>query len=209
MPNIPNVPGVPALTSYASGVLTLLVADAISFLFGGPANPWGIYLDGEPAFSYESFNGMSFRKEYVIADYPVEAPGDGTSSGFMSYDKVEMPFECRVRLISGGTEQERAALLAEVEAAAASLTLFDIVTPERLYEDCNILRFSFERTAMDGVGVIKIDVTFQQIRSSEASAFTNTQQPGSASQSGLGNVQAVSSAGASASISSFPLASVQ
>jgi hypothetical protein len=209
MPNVPQVPGVPNLSSYASNAVTLIVADAVSFLFGGGAQDrWGVFQDGAVAFDYDSFNGLSFRKDFVVADYPVEAPGSGQSSGFMSYDKVEMPFECRVRLISGGSEADREALLVQVENAAQTLDLFDVVTPERLYEDCNIVRYSYERTAVDGVGVIKIDVTFQQIRTSETSAFSNTKQPGSAAQVGGGTVQGTT-ANQSAKIESFPLPSVQ
>jgi len=206
MPIVPNVPGVPALSSYLTNAVPLIFADAISLLFGGPANPWGIYLNGRPAFDFESFNSFSFKKEFVIADYPIE--GDGGSSGFMSYDKVELPFECRVRLISGGSESEREALLTQVETAAADLELYDIVTPERLYQSCNIQRFGVERTSTDGVGVIKIDIVFQQIRSSEISSFSNTQQPGSAGQQGLGNVQP-KTIGGHGNIVSLPLASVQ
>lgn len=206
MPVVPKVPGVPALSSYLANAVPLIFADAIAFLFGGPANPWGIFLNGSPAFEFESFNSFAYKKEFVIADYPIE--GSGGASGFMSYDKVELPFECRVRLISGGSEADREALLAEIDAAAADLELYDIVTPERLYQNCNIQRVGVERTSTDGVGVIKIDVVFQQIRSSEVSAFSNTQQPGSAGQQGLGNVQPTR-IGGHGNIVSFPLASVQ
>lgn len=208
MPNVPQVPGVPNLSSYLSSAVTLIVADAVAFLFGGAQDRWGVFQDGAIAFDYDSFNAISFRKDYIVSDYPVEAPGSGQSSGFMSYDKVEMPFEARVRLISGGSEGDREALLVQVENAAATIQLFDVVTPERLYEDCNIVRFSYERTAIDGAGVIKIDITFQQIRTSEVSAFSNTKQPGSAGQVGIGNVQSTT-ANQNAKIESFPLASVQ
>lgn len=206
MPNVPNVPGVPNLSSYAGAAVTLLVADAVSLLFGGLANPWGVYLDGAKAFDYDSFNALGFRKENVIADYQVE--GEGGASGFMSYDKVALPFECRVRLVVGGSEARREALLSQVAEAQEDLELYDIVTPERLYRNCNILRHNYERTASEGVGLIKIDITFQEIRSSEVTAFSNTQQPGSAGQQGLGNVQPTRINGPG-DITSLPLARIQ
>lgn len=206
MPNVPNVPGVPALSSYLSNAVVLLAADAISLLFGGLTNPWGVYLDGAVAFDYDSFNALSFRKEGVIADYQVE--GEGGASGFMSYDKVALPFECRVRLVVGGSEARREALLSQIADAQEDLELYDVVTPERLYQNCNILRHSYERTASEGVGLIKIDITFQEIRSSEVTAFSNTQQPGSAGQQGLGNVQPTRINGPG-DITSLPLARIQ
>lgn len=206
MPNVPNAPGVPALSSYADAVVTLLVADAAALLFGNLLNPWGVFLDGAIAFDYDSFNALSFRKESAIADYQIE--GDGGSSGFMSYDKVSLPFECRVRLVCGGSEARREALLAQVAAAQEDLELYDVVTPERLYGGCNILRHSYERSSSEGVGLIKIDITFQEIRSSEVTAFSNTQQPGSAAQQGLGNVQPTKINGPG-NITSLPLARIQ
>lgn len=206
MPNVPKVPGVPTLSSYVPNAVILLAADAVSLLFGGLANPWGVFLDGEVAFDYDSFNALSFRKESAIADYQIE--GEGGASGFMSYDKVALPFECRVRLVVGGSEARREALIAAVAAAQEDLELYDILTPERLYEGCNILRHTYERTSSEGVGLVKIDITFQEIRSSEVTAFSNTQQPGSAAQQGLGNVQPASSNGPG-SITSLPLGKIQ
>lgn len=201
MPNVPKVPGVPALTSYASGVLTLLTADAIRLIFGVPQSLWNIYLDGVPAFDFHSMAAFGYKQEWSIATYPTD---DG---GFFSYDKVQNPFECRLRITSGGTEQERQALLEEVEAAANTLNLYDIVTPEKVYQDCNVSRISLDRGPDHGVGMIVIDVMFQEIRTSAAAQFSNTQQPGSAGQQGIGNVQ--SQAAPSSVVERFPIGDVQ
>lgn len=207
MPNVPQVPGVPALASYAGDAVILLAADAVSSLLG-TLNPWGIFFEGFRVMEADSFSAVGVRKESTVADYPIEAPGDGQSSGFMSYDKVAIPRECRVRLTVGGSEGDRAALIAEVEEAEESLDLFDIVTPERFYEGYNVSRYTYDRSAMDGAGLVKIDITFTQIRSSEVSSFSNTQQPGSAGQQGLGNVQPTRINGPG-NITAFPLGSVQ
>jgi hypothetical protein len=202
MPNVPNVPGVPALTSYTVGVITLLTADAISLLLGTPQSLWNVFLDGAPAFDFQSIAGFGYKQDWVIADYPTD---DG---GFFSYDKVQLPFECHLRITSGGTEEERQALIEEVTAAANTLNLYDIVTPEKVYPSCNVSRINYDRTAERGAGMIVIDVTFQEIRSSQAAAFSNTQQPGSAGQQGVGNVQPTTISGPG-NIQSFPLGSVQ
>lgn len=202
MPNVPNVPGVPPLSSYLSGIVTLLVEDALSLVLGQPQALWNIFLDGEQAFDFRSIAAFGYKQEWAIATYPTD---DG---GFFSYDKVQNPFECHLRITSGGTEQERQDLIEAVEAAGNTLNLYDIVTPEKIYSNCNVARISLERSAERGVGMIVIDVAFQEIRSSEASQFSSTQQPGSAGQKGVGNVQpkAVSGPG---NIQSFPLGDVQ
>lgn len=201
MANVPNVPGVPALSSYLSSAITLLVVDAVSLLFGSPESLWNVFLNGSPAFDFKSIVGFDYKQDWTIADYPVE------NGAFFSYDKVQLPFQCRLRITSGGTEQDRQLLIDEIEAAANSLDLYDVVTPEKVYSNCNISHISYDRTAMSGVGMMVIDVAFQEIRSSEASAFSNTQQPGSANQKGVGNVQPQSPP--ASVVQRFPLGALQ
>ena len=102
MPDIPNLPGVPPLSSFSTDNLVLLFADVVSAILdflGGPQ--WGIFLDGVPAFDYNSIVDFDFKQDWPISDYQVE---DG---GFQSYDKVQLPFDVRVRVSSGGSEFER------------------------------------------------------------------------------------------------------
>jgi hypothetical protein len=187
MPFVPNVPGVPSLTSYLSAPVTLLVDDALDLVFGA-SNDWTILLDGAEVFDFDSFSTLDFKKEWVIADYQVE---DGS---FFSYDKVEMPYEVRLRITSGGTAQERQALIEQIDAVAGGTDLFTIVSPEKIYENANVARYSYPRAAQ-GVGMIVVDIVFQEIRLSEPASFSNTQQPGSAGQQGGGNVQPVAPSG--------------
>lgn len=202
MPNVPNLPGVPALSGYLDGVLTLLVADALSLVLGQPQALWNIFLDGEQAFDFRSIAAFGYKQEWSIATYPTD---DG---GFFSYDKVQNPFECHLRITSGGTEEERQDLIAAVEAAGNTLNLYDIVTPEKIYEQCNVARIGYDRSAEKGAGMIVIDVAFQEIRTSEAAQFSNTQQPGSAGQQGVGNVQP-QGATSNTFIDRFPIGDVQ
>lgn len=183
MPFIPNVPGVPALVSYVTAPIDLLVQDAINLLFGIAFDEWTILLDGAPAFDFESIAKLGYRKEWVVADYPIE---DGS---FLSYDKVEMPYELHLKITSGGSEEERQAFIAEIDALAGTTELFTIVSPEKIYENATISKWTYLREADAGVGMIVADITFQEIRLSEPASFSNTQQPGSAGQQGVGNVQ--------------------
>jgi len=183
MPNIPNVPGVPALSSYSGIGTVLLVTDAISFLstllFG---TGWGIYLDGEQAFAYNSILDFDFKQDWPISDAPQE------EGAFVSYDKVQLPFDVRVRVVSGGSPVERQALLTSVLAAANTLELYEVVTPELTYANCNVTHVDYKRTSVNGVGVIVCDIWFQQIRVTSTANFTNTQEPGIAGQQNTGSV---------------------
>lgn len=182
MPNVPKVPGVPTLSSYGVSAIALLVADAVSILLGN-ANTWSIFLDGEPAFDFQSFVSLGYRKDFVIATYPVEG------GGFMSYDKVEMPAEIHLRITSGGTEQDRQALISAIDAEAASTNLYDIVTPENVYSSYTIEQVSYQRSATNGLGMIIADIALMEVRLSAPVQFTNTQNPVNQAQQGNGNVQ--------------------
>jgi len=184
MANVPNVPGVPALPSYSGIGTVLLIADVISaistFLFG---TGWGIYTeDGIQAFSYDSVLDFDFKQDWPVSDAPQE------EGAFVSYDKVQMPFDVRVRVTSGGSTAERQNLLTSVLAASNSLELFDVVTPEMTFVSCNITHVDFKRTSTNGVGNITIDIWFVQIRVTSTANFTNTQQPGAAGQQNTGSV---------------------
>lgn len=213
MPNVPNVPGVPALSSFSTSPLTLLVSDAATVL-GQVLQPrWGIYLNGTPiiASSLASLLGLGslagavnsisslfgganisdqfsvvdfeYKQDWTLATYPVE---DG---GFQSYDKVQLPFDVKMRVAAGGSASNRQALLNVVDSVANSMNLFDVVTPEKVYQSCNIDHYDYRRSATNGVGMIVVDIWLKEIRVTSTSVFTNTQSPVNSGQQNIGNVQ--------------------
>lgn len=185
MPNVPNVPGVPTLTSFSPDALVLLAADALSNLGIHTLSEWGIFRDGVQALpEAESIVSFGYKQDWSISDYPVQ---DG---GFQSYDKVQLPFDARVKVSSGGSEAARRALIDALDLIANSLNLFDIVTPEKVYTSVNVTHVDYHRTATNGVGLIVADVWFIEVRVASTAAFSNTQQPGEAGQQSGGNVQA-------------------
>lgn len=213
MADVPNAPGVPALPSFSPGQVALLAADAV--LIGATAlQPlWGIYLNGAPvlASSLASLLGLGalanavnsvssllgganvanlfsvvdfeYKQDWAVSDYQVE------EGAFQSYNKVQNPFDVRMRIAAGGTASNRQALLDIVDAASNSLDLFDVVTPEKIYESCNIDHYDYKRSAGSGLGVIVIDVWLKEIRVTATATFQNTQQPTAAGQQNVGSVQ--------------------
>lgn len=182
MADVPNVPGVPALPGYSGNNVALLVADAVSLIgqFLGPQ--WGIFLNGAKAFPYRSVVDFGYKQDWPTSDYNVE---DG---GFQSYDKVELPFDVKVRITSGGDATSRQALITQLVAAGGGLDLYDVVTPEYTFPSCSIVHLSIDRSADSGVGMIIADVWFEEIRVTATSTFSNTQSPAVAGQQSTGNV---------------------
>lgn len=184
MPNIPNLPGVPSLLSFSPTRFVLMLVDAVSFLGGFSGPQWGIYLNGDLALEVESVVNFTIKRDYAIADYPIE---DG---GFQSYDKVQIPGDIRVRVSSGGSAAERQAMLDDVESIAGTLDLYDIVTPEKVYRSYNVSHYDVSRTATNGVGLIVCDIWFTEIRTTQSATFSTTQNPVNAGPQAVGNIQA-------------------
>lgn len=170
-PNIPLAPGVPAiprLPGSIPAVVDLLVADVLSLLGVSLAPQWGLFLDGFPAVVAESVVAFDFKKDYAISSFPIEG------GSFESYNKVERPFDIRLRFTTGGTISDRQALEQSAAAVCASLDLFDAVTPEAVYSSLNPIRWDYVRKANQGVGLLTVDIFCEQVRVSASSSFTST-----------------------------------
>jgi hypothetical protein len=146
MPNVPRVPGVPALASYAVTALTLLTGDDFSNIDFTPP-PWGIYYQGTPVIQPASIGNnpnaaigpfsiiagalglpnlnpvaastieFDFDQEWTIADTPQE------QGAFQSYDKVQLPFDVRIRLAAGGDASNRQTFINAILAIAGGSPL--------------------------------------------------------------------------------------
>lgn len=185
-PNVPNVPGVPPLLRAFLPVLNTI--QPLSFdTFGGfgfsPAPQWGIFKNGQPVVTADSVQRIEYRQDWDMLDYPLE------QGAFESYNKVNGPFEAKVRFATGGTEADRQALLSSIEAIASTLEFYDVVTPEKIYQSTNIVHFDYSRTAANGVGLLQVDVWLLEIRVNATAQFSNTQADASADPVNDGTVQ--------------------
>lgn len=127
---------------------------------------WGIFLSGQSQVEADNVVGFEFRKDWVISDYPVE---DGA---FQSYDKVETPFDARVQFSCGGSLDTRTGFLQSIETIAGDLNLYDVVTPTKTYQSCNITHYDYRQTARNGVGLMVVDVYLEQVRNTATAAFS-------------------------------------
>lgn len=155
----------------------------MSFLASIFGPPWGVFLNGIPIVFADSVATFDYKQEWTISDYPVE------QGAFETYDKVELPFEVRIRFTAGGSEINRFNLLNSIAAIADSVTLLDVVTPEQVYPSVTISHYDYRRTAQNGVGLIQVDVWFTEVRVTTTTAFSNTQAPQGNNPQGGGNVQ--------------------
>src|SRR5271170_2127291 len=112
--NVPDVDGVPPLSFVpGSGAgIALLVSDALSYFQGSFRPQWGIFSGGAPVVIAESCISVEYRQEYLVSNYPLEM------GAFAAYNKVQVPFDVRVRLSAGSTFAARTGLLESIAAIA-------------------------------------------------------------------------------------------
>lgn len=201
-PDVPRAPGVPpVLTAIgtASFNVIMLAADVASVvrMFAPPA--WGIFKNNLPLFVGDSVISFDYRREWRVSDFPIE------QGGFASYDKVSVPRDVRLTFAVSGSPgvlaslipgaagwmapANRKAALATLDAAAASLDLVTVVTPEARYESCNIVHYDYRREARAGTTLIRVDVWLVEIRIAPSPQFTQTQTESSTAPVQDGAVQ--------------------
>jgi hypothetical protein len=160
----------------------LMTADTFTYFANTFQQQWGIFQNGVAIVTADTVTSFEYRQEWIISDFPVEG------GAFQSYDKVFVPFDARFRFVAGGSEANRAALLASIQAIAGNLTLYDAASPEAIYIGCNIRHFDYRRTSIRGVGMIEVDVWLEQVMVTN-SPQNNASQPSGADPTNLGNVQ--------------------
>ena len=187
--SVPNVAGVPALLGgfAASAALTSIsaLADVAGTLASTLGQQWGIFLNGSPVVIADTVTSFDFRKELVIADYPIER------GAFESYDKVERPFDVRFRFAAGGSEANRTAMIASIKSIAGDMNLYDFITPTDICESVSIGHVDYRRTSQNGVGLLQVDVWGWQVIVNSTSGLSgdSTKSPGSADPVISGSVE--------------------
>lgn len=176
-PNVPKALGVPdikrgitnqSITNAALGI----VQGALWQAFINQDN-WGIFdVDNNkladikyttPALSRlfgssQSTLSVEFSKEMRSSDFPLEL------GSFASYNKVEMPATPTVVLCVTGTEDERKNFLTALDKATKSTTLYNVVTPEVVYEGYSIDRYNYSRRAESGATMLIVELSLKQVR---------------------------------------------
>ena len=134
----------------------LLTADSPSVTSAYGAPQWGIFDgSGNPVLTADSVAAFGFQRDYRISDYPQE------EGKFESYNKVQVPYEARVEFLIAATRYD---FLNSVEAACASLNFVTVVTPEVPYANANLKGYRYRREANNGMTLIRVIVTCEEVR---------------------------------------------
>ena len=168
-----------------SDVLAPLAADALDVLSAFGASPWGLYSGGSPIITADTVLDVGYNKAYSISGFPVE------QGAFASYDSIEQPFEGRIRFVAGGSPAARQDLIDSVDSVVGDLNTYDLVTPDRIYINANVIREEYRRSNEEGgASILAIEVSVQEVRIlSDDSAGSNTADPASADPVNGGVVQ--------------------
>jgi hypothetical protein len=192
-PLVPNAPGVPTLLRNTASLIDnatggyLGLGSALDLLTGAEPVLWGVFdSQGIPVAVSDSVLSFAYRNSSRISDYPMEA------GSFASYNKVASPNEYQVRLVRGGTQIERSDFVNAIDAAAGSLNLYTILTPEKTYLDVNIESWDYRREQTNGAYVIIADLMIREVRQTATAAFSAPKNPASSNVDSQGQVQTFS-----------------
>jgi len=191
-PSVPAYPGVPELVrpvqaSIAENVpLSIALGTIESFLIGAlqQTTKWGIYdsqgnrlgvgsndtstgggliqsivsqaVGGGPPVLTTA--GLEYQRENRVSTFPVE------NGSFAAYNKVQNPASTVVTMVLEGDVGARAAFLAALEDACNSTDLFSVATPEVVYVNYNIVRYTYARKAQRGLTLLIAEVFLEEIR---------------------------------------------
>ena len=178
-----------------AGILEVLESDAIGLLEGlFQQQQWGIFFGGVPVVIADNVVEVQYRQQWSISDFPVER------GAFESYDKVQIPYDARLRFTAGGSLANREAMLASIAAVAADTNLYDVVTPEAVYLSCNFTHYDYSRRSNEGLGLLSVDIWLIEVREAVSPAMSSTVDPSSAAQVNGGTVQTVAPTGPQLSV---------
>lgn len=164
-------------------LVSLLTADVLGAITNLFRPQWGLFQGGQPVVTSDNVASFAYKQEWTVSDYPVEG------GAFASYDKVQVPFDVRLRYTAGGSITNRQALLDSIASIAGTTDVFDAVTPEETYQSVNVTHYDYNREAVNGVGLLKVDVFCVQIRTTATAVFSQTQSPSGADPVSGGTVQ--------------------
>ncbi len=181
-PNVPFAAGVPPLPRSAAFPPVVTPPIGSQALPGqlwqsSQAAPvWGIFATnaagqptGNPVLSPDNFLTFGNRAEWTLPKAPIQ------QGSFTTYNKVIQPFDVSVRITRSGTLVQRTQFLITLDQIAASLNLYALVSPERIYTPVNILRYEVTRTEGKGAFFLdQIDIFFQQILALNATYSTTS-----------------------------------
>jgi hypothetical protein len=190
--SIPGVPAVPPSVNLFAQIV-LLVADAINFLSAFGTSQWGIFQDGLSVVEADSVVSLGFKQDWAISTYATE------QGGFQSYNRSTRPTALGCGFLRAARNPIAKHCWTALPQSLGTTELYDVVTPEQVYNNANIQQYSFQRSSQNGVGLIQVDVQLVEVRVTATADFTNPQSPNAAGRINDGIVQSSDASVGSAS----------
>ena len=168
---IPNVPNI-SVNSIAVGVLGSLEGMAWDWL--EEKLIWEIRsvedgLESMFEISVDSVVRSGYSSSSEVPSYPI------TEGSFVSYNKVRTPDVYDLTLIKTGTPQERSVFIEWLKRNREQPTLFNIVSPETVFESVTLKEFNIVREASDGSATMIIaDCVFEEVRKLPVKYYDST-----------------------------------
>jgi hypothetical protein len=167
-PDVPSYPGVPPIPRTSAGSpainISLSTGQSVSTPSASQEPIWGIFsaVDNSPLFTPSEGSTLStysfdYSRQTTVATFPVE------SGSFVSYDKVWSPANPIVTLAFSGSEVDKWNLLANLDVACDTPTLWNVLTPDAEYDNYTIDRYSYRRMATAGASMLLIDVSLKEV----------------------------------------------
>lgn len=188
-PNVPIAEGVPNLARSAYGVAQKSGSTGrVMGLTGGLAGTFlGNYLNAMLAPTYALLNQQD--EKVIVSDGPGEFEMKGDSSvstypvelgGFQSYNKVVNPEDFSLSLLcSGQGPMSHKDFLAACSKLKNGTDVIKLVTPKCVYPYVTCTGMSHQTTARNGVTLLKVNLTFKEVRVTGTTSFPNAKKDSS------------------------------
>ena len=124
-------------------------------------NVWGIFADDgvTSMLDVDTITAFHYTDDGKVSDFPVE------KGSFATYNKVETPYQARVKVSVGGDSVLIARVLAQLRFLKQDTTaLYHIVTPEIIYIGATVVKFDYSREAKNGSNSIHANLTIKEVR---------------------------------------------
>jgi len=150
---------------------------------------------GNPVLTPNNVYALEWHGEERVSDYPVQ------NGQFVSYNKVKVPFDMRIVMtcqglnvvqdalqsvtqslnqalsnigLAFGQPMSRDAFLKQLDMMLDSTDLYDVVTPDKVYQNVNLVAYNHAKKNDDGATLIIAELMFREIRESGKAGYANT-----------------------------------
>ncbi len=168
---------------------------------------------GTPVITPDSVLSLEWHGEERISDYPVM---DGS---FASFNKVKVPYDLRMVMtcqglnyvqevlqsvtqqidqalgnlgLAFGQPMDRPAFLQQLDAMLDDTKLYDVVTPDKVYKNVNLVSYNHAKKNDDGATMIIAELLFREVRETITASYFSPIASSSASAATPVNVGTVS-----------------